>query len=93
MNLARTFRNYADVSRQEWESLPADTRLGHTHAALKRILEDPKAIFAAPMVSVGSYVGCVTLDAPPEYYDHLDSMHVRRLLEMATNTVKNAVTE
>lgn len=93
MNLARTFRNYGDISRQEWDSFPAETRLGHSYAVLKRILEDPKAIFAAPMVSKGTYVGCVTLDAPPEYYDSLDTVQVRRLLEMAANTVKNAVTE
>jgi hypothetical protein len=93
VNLARSLRNYKKASRQEWNSLPEDTRLGLSYTALKRTLEDPKAIFAAPMVTNGDYVGCVTLDAPPEYYTRLDVMHVRRLLELAANTVKHAVTD
>jgi hypothetical protein len=65
-DLETHFARYRDVSRSEWEQLPAAVRFGLTYDDFQRLKNKYRIVAAAPIIDrQDRYVGCVTADMPP----------------------------
>jgi hypothetical protein len=61
------FAKYENLAADAWNELPADARYGLTHDDFQRLRGKYGVIAAVPIIDrKDRYIGCVTLDTPPE---------------------------
>ena len=90
-DLRAAYSALGPVTREEWEALPADIRLGLTFDELTDVREKYDVVVATPIIDDsgghGEVVGCVALDGPPGTLDDLGGDAVLGLLDSAGQTL------
>jgi hypothetical protein len=60
------FEDFTDLSKEEFDALPADSRYGLTYEDFQKVKGKYGVVAAVPMIDQRDrYIGCVTADMPP----------------------------
>lgn len=94
-DLAEFDADLAGITREEWDALDPDERLGLTYDEWLRLRDKFGVIVATPMVREQGgrslTIGCVALDGPAGTLDTLFSDDVRAALQSAATSLERVV--
>lgn len=83
VDVRAAYQPYMNATREEWDRLPADVRFGLTFEEFTRTKGYAGAILATPILTEmgAAYLGCVSVDAPGDSIQALDSDQVFEVLQ------------
>lgn len=91
MDLREHFRPHMDATREEWQRLTPEQRLGLSFEEFTRTKSYFGVVGAAPIIggaNPGAYLGCVSLDTPFEGRHDIDHTIIEVALRMAAKTLE-----
>jgi hypothetical protein len=91
LDLRRHFGPHMNATREEWQKLTAEERLGLSFEEFTRTRHYFGVVGAAPIIrgdNPGTYLGCVSLDTPYDGPPDLDHNIIEVALRMAAKTLE-----